>query len=87
MNSEEYLSFMVSYFKKNRAIAKDIVEKYINSESMSVNLDAFISMLPEILYSLYNFISTSDYVSKIIKDDCEKLENDYLKLTEKLMAH
>ena len=85
MNSEEYLSFMVSYFKKNRAIAKDIVEKYINSESMSVNLDAFISMLPEILYSLYNFISTSDYVSKIIKDDCETLENDYLKLTEKLI--
>lgn len=85
MNPEEYIAFTSNYFKENKDIVKGIVNDYIDSDSMKVNIEAFSEMLPAILYSLYNFLSSSSYVSLVIKSSIEEKKNDYTALTKELI--
>ena len=85
MNPEEYIAYLAKYFKENKNIALEVINDYINSDSMNVDLDSFIEMLPAILYSLYNFVTSSSYVSEVIKKRVEEKENDYTALTNELL--
>ncbi|RIA75513.1 hypothetical protein EI71_01407 [Anaeroplasma bactoclasticum] len=85
MNPEEYLSFIKNYFNENSNILEDIINEYINSEAMKVNVEGFKEMMPSILYSLYCFLTSSDYVSSSIKEKVTSKENDFTALTNELL--
>jgi hypothetical protein len=85
MNPEEYLSFIKNYFNENSNILEDIINEYINSEAMKVNVEGFKEMMPSILYSLYSFLTSSDYVSSSIKEKITEKENDFTALTVELI--
>ena len=85
MNPEEYLSFIKNYFNENSNILEDIINEYINSEAMKVNVEGFKEMMPSILYSLYSFLTSSDYVSSSIKEKITEKENDFTALTNELL--
>lgn len=85
MNPEDFLSFMGTYFNQNRDAVEDVINDYINSDAMKVNVDDFKEMLPSILYSLYGFLTASDYVSSSIKEKVTSKENDFTALTNELL--
>lgn len=85
MNPEEYIRYVAKYLKENKHICEKIIDEYLNSESMSINIESFMDMLPSILYSLYNFITTSNHVSESILNRILENENDYTALTEELL--
>lgn len=85
MELELFLKFLNEYYLTHDDEVKNIIESYIESESMSINLEAFKEMLPAILVSLYNFIKTSSNVPEIIKKKVEEKEDDYTLLNEELV--
>ena len=85
MNPEDLICFIGTYFKENKEASKDIIDGYLNSDAMTIDNDMFIEMAPTILYSLYNFIVSSDHVPELIKNRVIEKENDFTALTVELI--